>query len=470
MGLRQQYGAFNTALRSLYEDDLLQLANTEVPFEFDDTLFEAVADLVYQNGGFDISQLEDPAARAVIHETLRVLVSAINSGLPHEVPETVRYALENNAFVFSGFKTFHSMREIGLSMVTDKGDIKPFNDFMADVKKINQQYNHNYLYAEYNHAVGTSLMAAKWHEFEQDGDRYNLQYRTAGDGHVREEHALLHGTTLPPSDPFWDMYYPPNGWNCRCTVEQVLKDKYPLSDADLAMKRGDNCTDGVKQRMFRYNPGKTMELFPPKHPYRKVPAEAKAVIEDVARREHNRAIYERLKNDPDYTDVEFDETTGGVKAIHKGHNILDSTNADTFFGNMKPADLERECHNLLYQWGHSAILRNEFANKKMGQTPPSLDIEIDGKIMDIRSITDGRVYGNALMAKNKQLGNVKRKTGIISDCVCLHFHDPAMFSEEKLLRDAEWFKKAKKEQGGTQRIQHIYVVINGEKQLRIYDI
>ena len=279
MGLRQQYGAFNTALRSLYEDDLLQLANTEVPFEFDDTLFEAVADLVYQNGGFDISQLEDPAARAVIHETLRVLVSAINSGLPHEVPETVRYALENNAFVFSGFKTFHSMREIGLSMVTDKGDIKPFNDFMADVKKINQQYNHNYLYAEYNHAVGTSLMAAKWHEFEQDGDRYNLQYRTAGDNHVREEHAMLHGTTLPPSDPFWDKYYPPNGWNCRCTVEQVLKDKYPLSDADLAMKRGDNCTDGVKQRIFRYNPGKTMELFPPKHPYKKAPAEVKKAID-----------------------------------------------------------------------------------------------------------------------------------------------------------------------------------------------
>ena len=319
---RSQYGAFNTALRSLYKDDILQLAKEKKqPFEFNDKLFEDAASLVYDNGGFDISQLEDPAARAVINETLRVLSIAIDSGLPHEVPETVRYALENNAFVFSGFKTFHSMREIGLSMVTDKGDIKPFNDFMADVRKINQLYNHNYLYAEYNHAVGTSLMAAKWHEFEQDGDRYNLQYRTAGDNHVREEHALLHGTTLPPSDPFWDKYYPPNGWNCRCTVEQVLKDKYPLSDADLAMKRGDNCTDGVKQRMFRYNPGKSLQLFPPKHPYYKTPTDAKPIIEDVARHEHNRTIYERLENDSNYTDVEFDENTGGVKATHVGHNF-----------------------------------------------------------------------------------------------------------------------------------------------------
>lgn len=285
MGLRQQYGAFNTALRSLYSDDILQLAHKEKPFVFDDSLFEAAASLVYENGGFDISQLEDPAARAVINETLRVLSTAIDSGLPHEVPPAVRYALENNAFIFSGFKTFHSMREIGLSMVTDKGEIKPFNDFMTDVKKINQMYNHNYLYAEYNHAVGSSLMAAKWHDFEQDGDRYDLQYRTAGDGKVREEHALLHETTLPASDPFWDKYFPPNGWNCRCTVLQVRKGKYPTSDPAMAMLRGDNCTDGVKQQMFRYNPGKTMELFPPKHPYRKAPKEAKAVIEKVSAEE-----------------------------------------------------------------------------------------------------------------------------------------------------------------------------------------
>ena len=200
MGLCQhkhQYEAFNTALQNLYHDDILQLAGKGEPFQFNEDVFNAVASLIYQDGGFDISQIEEPAARELINETFRVLNTAIDSGLPHEVPETVRYALENNAFVFSGFKTFHTMREIGLSMVTDKGHIKPFNDFLSDVKKIHQLYDHNYLYAEYNHAVGTSLMAAKWNEFEQDGDKYDLQYRTANDGRVREEHRLLHGTTLP---------------------------------------------------------------------------------------------------------------------------------------------------------------------------------------------------------------------------------------------------------------------------------
>lgn len=316
MGLRSGYKAFNTALEVLYKSELLTLADKDKhPFYFDNTLFEAAARLVYDSRRFEVSLLEDPAARAVIEETLRVLSTAIDSGLPHEVPATLRHALENNAFIFSGFKTFHAMREVGISMITEKGDIKPFGDFLTDVRKINEKYNHNYLYAEYNHALGAAQMAAKWHDFEQDGDKYNLQYRTAGDDKVREEHALLHGTTLPPSDPFWERFYPPNGWNCRCTVVQVRKNKYPLSDPELANKRGENCTDGIKRQIFRYNAGKTLELFPPKHPYMKVPKEAKGIIQKISAEEM------RLKRIQDMVTELPDNLTQEEKQAIATHNI-----------------------------------------------------------------------------------------------------------------------------------------------------
>jgi hypothetical protein len=67
----------------------------------------------------------------------------------------------------------------------------------------------------------------------------------------------------------------------RCTAVQVRKNKYPLSDPDLAMQRGKNCTAGVKREIFRYNAGKSLQLFPPGHPYYKAPAQAKQVIEQV---------------------------------------------------------------------------------------------------------------------------------------------------------------------------------------------
>ncbi len=290
--------------------------------DFDDTAFFDAAGMVYNAGGFDASQLNTPEAHRLIAETLKQLKTAIASGVPHEVPETVRYALENNAFIFSGFKAFHTLREVGLSLVTDKGDIKPFETFRRDVEAVNNRYNHNYLYAEYNHAVGASLMAARWQKIEADGDRYDLQYRTAQDDRVREDHAILHGTTLPPSDPFWSLYLPPNGWNCRCTAVQVRKGKYPQSDPALSMLRGNNCTENAKQQIFRFNPGKDLQLFPPKHPYYKAPEAAKQVIEQqAAERTEHYTEYERLKGDPNYTDVEYDPVTGGVRASHVEHNL-----------------------------------------------------------------------------------------------------------------------------------------------------
>lgn len=249
----------------------MRLADDAEKPDFDDSAFLNAADMVYHAGKFDASMLNTPEARRLIAETLRQIKRGIDSGIPHEVPEVVKYALENNAFIFSGFKAYHTLREVGVSLVTDKGDIKPFDTFRKDVQAINGRYNHNYLYAEYNHAVGASLMASRWQQFEQDGDRYDLQYRTAEDDRVREDHAILHGTTLPPSDPFWSLYLPPNGWNCRCTAVQVRKGKFPQSDPALAMLRGNNCTENAKQQIFRFNPGKTLQLFPPKHPYYKGP-------------------------------------------------------------------------------------------------------------------------------------------------------------------------------------------------------
>lgn len=44
------------------------------------------------------------------------------------------------------------------------------------------------------------------------------QYHTAADGNVREEHAQMHGKVYRADDPIWDVWYPPNGFRCRCSV------------------------------------------------------------------------------------------------------------------------------------------------------------------------------------------------------------------------------------------------------------
>ena len=45
---------------------------------------------------------------------------------------------------------------------------------------------------------------------------WGYRYVTTGDDRVRPTHAALDGITLPKEDKFWERFYPPNGWNCRC--------------------------------------------------------------------------------------------------------------------------------------------------------------------------------------------------------------------------------------------------------------
>ena len=152
-------------------------------------------------------------------------------------------------------------------MVDANGELKPFDKFLNDVQSIEKRYNSNYLRAEYNFAVASAQSASQWEQIAADGDRFDLQYRTAGDSKVRPTHAALNGVTLPPSSPFWDSFMPPNGWNCRCTAVQVRRGKYPNIDVAEALALGEEATADDKRGILRFNPGKLGKTFPDYNPY-----------------------------------------------------------------------------------------------------------------------------------------------------------------------------------------------------------
>ena len=248
---------------------------------FDHTAFSHAAERLYRDGKFSTELLETDEGRALTEATYHALNSAIDYSIKTETPPELTAALRNNAFIFSGFKSYHQLREASALLTRDDGTVRAYGDFESEVKRIDEKYNTAYLRSEYNHAIHSAQMAVKWHEWQADGDEYNLQYRTAGDERVREAHAALDGVTLPPSDKFWNNYLPPNGWNCRCQVVQVLREDYPQSNSDQATEWGDACTSDPKEKIFRYNAGKELKLFPPKHPYFKLSKQDKQSVETI---------------------------------------------------------------------------------------------------------------------------------------------------------------------------------------------
>lgn len=190
-----------------------------------------------------------------------------NSFSDVEMSDIMREQLQQSNWIFSGIKTFHELNEAFPSLLDEYGHKKPFDQFFTDVQKIDKTYNKNYLRAEYDFAHTSAQMASRWEEFQQNGDTYYLQYRTASDDKVRPEHAAMHGITLPPSDPFWDNYFPPNGWGCRCTVVEVLKKGNEQTPYKEAMDRGKVATQKDRRGMFKFNPGKLGKTFPNYNPY-----------------------------------------------------------------------------------------------------------------------------------------------------------------------------------------------------------
>lgn len=221
--------------------------------------------LFHQKGAqLDITILETENAQEFIEEHASVLNSSFKEVAMSDI---MRQRLEESNYIFSGMKTFHELNEAFPSLLDENGNRKPFEQFLNDVRKIDSKYNSNYLRAEYNFVNSSAVMAAKWEEFKQYGDRYYLQYRTAGDKRVRPEHAALNRVTLPISDSFWETFFPPNGWNCRCTVVQVRKSKYEATDHDEAMSRGDAATGKDTRGLFRFNPGIQQKAMPDYNPY-----------------------------------------------------------------------------------------------------------------------------------------------------------------------------------------------------------
>lgn len=169
--------------------------------------------------------------------------------------------IRTNVYKFSGAKSLTEVAAFSELLADKDGKLKPFNEFKKDIEGLHGLYNEAYLQTEYNTAVAEIQMAGKWLDFGLMGDPW-LEYRTMGDDRVRPEHALLEGLTLRMSDPAWDSIYPPNDWNCRCTVVAVDEpNKSADRDLDSIIR------EAVPNEIFRNNTGKTGIVFEDDHPY-----------------------------------------------------------------------------------------------------------------------------------------------------------------------------------------------------------
>lgn len=101
----------------------------------------------------------------------------------------------------------------------------------------------------------TSRSAGQWDRIQRTkAARPYLRYVAHPD--ARPEHRAWNNTVLPVDDPWWGTHMPPNGWGCRCKVQQLNDSdvrRYGFHVASQAPTRpGDETGIGAG---WAYNPG-----------------------------------------------------------------------------------------------------------------------------------------------------------------------------------------------------------------------
>ena len=91
----------------------------------------------------------------------------------------------------------------------------------------------------YRTNIQTSCMAGRYKEqIDNTDNRPYWQYVAVMDRRTRPSHAMLNGRIFRYDDPFWDSFYPPNGWGCRCRVRALSKDNLNSRNLDIDYSEG----------------------------------------------------------------------------------------------------------------------------------------------------------------------------------------------------------------------------------------
>lgn len=297
--------------------------------------------------------------------------------------------LRYNTAVFDAFKCNREIKDIHKLLMNDDGTAKTWEEFRRDAMRVCEQYNQRWLQTEFNQAHAAAKAARRWQDCERNADLYpNLRYIAVQDERTRESHAALHGCVIPIGHPFWDKYYPPNGWNCRCSVQPT--------DDPVRMPPG----VPVVPEMFQANAGKTAQIFDLSHPYYKGMTEKEKDRLYYFVRQNIRPASEVLEAWNEYEALGeewqkdyFNGNNGGFLATHRQRIEAGSINKNERLKYKKEAGMCRVFAENGYRMEHQAEVP--------GVSSP--DVLIDGKPADLKRVSShNNIVRHAVKAVKKQ--------------------------------------------------------------------
>jgi len=239
---------------------------------------ERLAALIWEGREFvpkvdrDFFDVYKQAFREALESGFRAAGIAVDYGSPDMLRLAV---MEANTFRFAVAKSATLVKT--LSTYARKAET--FNEFRRMAEALSLKFNKRYLETEYNFAQAVGQNGAKYQRQMKEKKIFPyLRYSTVGDERVRDAHRVLDGKIFEVGSKAHDIIQAPNGWGCRCELNQIgaqdLDGKKAMSESEVieALKsvqvtKTKTEWDIMKAGGFNVNRGKIGEVFREKELY-----------------------------------------------------------------------------------------------------------------------------------------------------------------------------------------------------------
>lgn len=160
-------------------------------------------------------------------EAIAFLKAKLN--VPTATWTDVWQAMHDKAFMVAGAQAEQLVDDFHQAVLKAIEEGRTLDQFRRDFDRIVAEHGWSYHGSRnwrskviFQTNIRTSYAAGRSAQIERlKAKRPYLRYVAVMDDRTRPAHRAWHDTVLSVDDPWWDTHFPPNGWNCRCTVQSL---------------------------------------------------------------------------------------------------------------------------------------------------------------------------------------------------------------------------------------------------------
>lgn len=208
---------------------------------------------------FDTTAMEDAA-----HATSFTVSGILKQGVLADINTALTDALEQG-------QSMAQFKDNLLPVLVRKGwvgtGLKADEDGVLEGKQL-MPWRLNTIYQT---NMQSAYMAGRYQRMMDNAQsRPYWEYDAVMDNRTRPAHAAMNGRVFRCDDPFWDTFFPPNGYNCRCSVRALNErdlSRHPIglesSEGRMTTIQQPYGTKGQTRPVTAYRDPKTGQLFTP---------------------------------------------------------------------------------------------------------------------------------------------------------------------------------------------------------------